>query len=74
MFMNLHLYTIFCAANAIERLQKNTTQVFSVNLFLHFSCLQINKFNRDNTLYIKTIDNNKYTNFLHEINVLKNLF
>ena len=32
MFMNLHKYVIFCAANANERLHKNAIQMFSVNL------------------------------------------
>ena len=40
-----------------ERLQNNARDVFSLNLFYIFSCLQINKFQRDDTKYIKTIDN-----------------
>ena len=40
----------------IARLQKNTRQVFS-SFILHFSCLQINKFQRGDTQYINTIDN-----------------
>ena len=49
-------YITFSAAKAYKMLQKNARIVFSVNLSSIFSCLQMNKFKRDDTQYIKTID------------------
>ena len=40
--MNLHMYMIFCAAKAYENHQKNTREVFSVNLSFIFLAYKTN--------------------------------
>ena len=66
--MNLHTYLKFCAAKAYKWLQKNTRQVFSDNLS---SILIVYKLinSKEMTQTITFIQI-----FVHEINVLKNVF
>ena len=64
---------LFSAANAYERLQKNIKRVFSVNLFSIFLIYKLIN-SKEIILSSQTQSITIYTNFVHERNVLKNVF
>ena len=64
---------VICAVKAYKNPQKDTRQVFSVNLFSIFLVCKLINSKRNDTWCTKTNDNH-YTNFIHERNMLKYVF